>query len=110
MKTRRILSVFLLVVLIFSFHAVPVALADETSGPVLPEDPNILAKAALLVDVETDTIVYGNHENDQLYPASLTKVMTALLVLEAIEDGKISMEQEVTASETAFAGAGQADP
>ena len=104
MKTRRILSVFLLVILVFSFYAVPFALADETNGPVMPEDPDILAKAALLVDVETDTIVYGKNETEQLYPASLTKVMTALLVLEAIEDGKLSMEQELTASETAFEG------
>ena len=92
MKTRRILSVFLLVILVFSFYAVPFALADETNGPVMPEDPDILAKAALLVDVETDTIVYGKNETEQLYPASLTKVMTALLVLEAIEDGKLSMD------------------
>jgi len=104
MKTRRILSVFLLVILTFSFQAVPFALANETNGPVMPEDPDILAKAALLVDVETDTIVYGKNETEQLYPASLTKVMTALLVLEAIEDGKLSMEQELTASETAFVG------
>ena len=104
MKTRRILSVFLLIVLVFSFGAVPFAHADGTDGPVLPEDPDILAKAALLVDVETDTIVYGKNEQQEHYPASLTKVMTALLVFKAIESGKLSMDQELIASETAFEG------
>lgn len=102
MKTRRILSVFLLLVLIITLGAIPMAAAADADMPVLPEDPDILAKAALLVDVDTDTVVYDKNAHQELYPASLTKVMTALLVLEAIEDGRLSMEQEITASETAF--------
>ena len=76
----------------FSFSAVPFALADEANGPVMPEDPDILAKAALLVDADTGAVAYAKNEHQELYPASLTKVMTALLVLEAVEDGKLSLE------------------
>lgn len=98
MKTKRTLSVFLLALLLVSLLATPFAAASE---PSLPEDPDILARAALLVDVETDAVAYAKNEHQELYPASLTKIMTAMLVLEAIDDGRISMHQEVTASETA---------
>ena len=104
MKTKRFLPVFLLVILVMNLWAMPLAAANGTEKPVLPEDPDILAKAALLVDVETDSIAYAKNEHQELYPASLTKIMTALLVLEAIEDGRLSMEQELTASPTAFIG------
>ena len=104
MKTRRFLSVFLAVILTMSFLAVPFASADGTEDPVLPADPDILAKAAILVDAETGAVAYAKNEHQELYPASLTKIMTALLVLEAIEDGKLSMDQEITASQTAFDG------
>ena len=104
MKTRRLLSVFLLVTLVMSLFSVSAAAAGDDDGPVLPEDPDILAKAALLVDAETGAVVYAKNEHQELYPASLTKVMTALLVLEAVADGKLTLDQELTASETAFVG------
>ena len=102
MKTTRFFSVFLAVALMMSLLCVPFAHADET--PSLPDDPNILAKAAVLVDPETDAIAYALNEHEELYPASLTKIMTALLVLEAVDEGKLSLDQELTASSTAFDG------
>ena len=87
MKTTRFFSVFLAVALMMSLLCVPFAHADET--PSLPDDPNILAKAAVLVDPETDAIAYALNEHEELYPASLTKIMTALLVLEAVDAGKL---------------------
>ena len=104
MKTRRFLSVFLTIVLTMSLWVAPSASASGTEDPVLPADPDILAKAALLVDAETGSIAYAKNEHQELYPASLTKVMTALLVLEAVESGNLSMDQEITASQTAFDG------
>lgn len=104
MKTRRFLSFFLLLILVMGLWAPTSFAAGSDSEAILPKDPEILAKAALLVDVETDAIAYAKNEHQQLYPASLTKVMTALLVLEAIEDGKLSMEDELTATETALGG------
>ena len=101
MKTTRFFSVFLAVVLLLSL-CVPFAHADD--APSLPEDPKILAKAALLVDPETDAAAYALNEHEELYPASLTKIMTALLVLEAVEEGKLTLDQEITASSTAFEG------
>ncbi len=97
MKAKRFLSVFLLFVLLVSLTATPFAAAEE---PVLPEGPDIQAKAALLVDANTGAIVYAKNEHQELYPASLTKIMTALLVVEAIDKGQLSLDQEVTASST----------
>ena len=97
MKAKRFLSVFLLFVLLVSLTATPFAAAEE---PTLPEDPDIQAKAALLVDANTGAIVYAKNEHQELYPASLTKIMTALLVVEAIDKGQLSLDQEVTASST----------
>jgi len=101
MKTKRFFSLFFVLVLCLSL--VPSAAAAE-DGPTLPEDPNILAKAALLMDADTGTVVYAKNEHEELYPASLTKIMTALLVLEAVDAGKLSMDQQITAQPTAFVG------
>lgn len=102
MRTKRFFSLFLALAL--SLCLVPAASAAEEEGPHLPEDPDILAKAALLVDYNTGLMVYGKNEHQELYPASLTKIMTALLVLEAVDEGKLSMDQKITASATAFTG------
>ena len=79
MKTKRFLSLFL--ALLMSLTLVPSAFAAEEEKPVLPSEPEILAKAALLVDYNTGSIVYAKNEHEELYPASLTKIMTALLTL-----------------------------
>jgi len=103
MKTTRFFSLFLTLALVMSL-CVPFARAAEDEGPKLPEDLNVLAKAALLADPETDAIAYALNEHEELYPASLTKIMTALLVIEAIDEGKLALEQEILASSTAFNG------
>ena len=97
MKAKRFLSVFLLFTLLVSLTATSFAAAEE---PVLPEDPDIQAKAALLVDANTGSIVYAKNEHQELYPASLTKIMSALLVMEAVDSGRLSLDQEITASST----------
>lgn len=96
MKAKRFFSVFFLMALLVNLLAFPVS-AEEAS---LPADPDIQAKAALLVDANTGNIVYAKNEHEELYPASLTKIMTALLVLEAVDSGKLSLDQQLTASDS----------
>ena len=103
MKRTRFFSVFLLIALVMSLFCAPSAAASETVPNIAP-DPQILAKAAVLADPTTDAIAYALNEHQELYPASLTKIMTALVVLEAVDAGKLSLDQEITASETAFQG------
>ena len=90
MKIRRILSVFLLTVLMVSLMLTPQAYAM----PAL----EIKAKAAVLVDADEGRIIFGQNEQEREYPASITKVMTALLTLEAVDAGKLSLDQPITAS------------
>lgn len=59
------------------------------------------AKAALLMEASTGRVLYENNIHQALPPASVTKVMTMLLTMEAIENGTISYDTVVTASENA---------
>ena len=63
-------------------------------------------KSAVLMDVATGTILYEKNAHEPLAPASVTKVMTMLLIMEAIDSGKIHWEDMVTASESAAAKGG----
>ena len=69
-------------------------------------DLQIPAKSALLMDVATGTVLYESEAHTPLAPASVTKVMTMLLIMEAIDSGKIGWDDSVTASETAAAKGG----
>ena len=69
-------------------------------------DLDIDAKSAFLMDVETGTVLYEENAHEALAPASVTKVMTMLLIMEAIDGGKIGWEDTVTTSETAAAKGG----
>ena len=67
---------------------------------------DIPAKSALLMDVETGTVLYESNAHEALAPASVTKVMTMLLIMEAIDDHRIGWDDTVTASEAAAAKGG----
>ena len=64
------------------------------------------ARGAVLIDAATGTVLYEQDSHTALPPASVTKVMTMLLIMEAIDDGRIGWEDSVTASETAAAKGG----
>lgn len=59
------------------------------------------AKASLLMEADTGTILFEHNSNEKLAPASVTKVMTMLLIYEAIADERIGWDQIVTVSEHA---------
>ena len=63
-------------------------------------------KSACLMEVTTGTVLYEKNSSEPLAPASVTKVMTMLLIMEAIDSGKISWDDTVTASEAAAAKGG----
>lgn len=62
---------------------------------------NLKAKSSVLMDAETGTILIENNSHDKLPIASVTKIMSMLLIMEAIDSGRISMEDIVTTSEHA---------
>lgn len=95
MKIRRFLSVFFVTCLLCTLLT-PQALALE--------DPDIRAKAAILVDADSGTVLYDKNIHQELPMASITKVMSALLVLEAVDRGQLRMDQGITATESAMKG------
>ena len=66
----------------------------------------VAGKSAVLMDAATGTVLYEKNAHEPLAPASVTKVMTMLLIMEAIDSGKIGWEDTVTASEAAAAKGG----
>ncbi|MBQ8768711.1 MAG: D-alanyl-D-alanine carboxypeptidase [Oscillospiraceae bacterium] len=69
-------------------------------------DMQIAGKSALLMDIATGTVLYEQNAHEKLAPASVTKVMTMLLIMEAIDSGKIGWDDTVTTSESAAAKGG----
>ncbi len=76
------------------------------SVPVKAAQPEVAGKSALLMDMTTGTVLYEKNAHEALPPASVTKVMTMLLIMEAIDSGIIRWEDTVTASEAAAAKGG----
>jgi D-alanyl-D-alanine carboxypeptidase (penicillin-binding protein 5/6) len=64
-------------------------------------DLKVNAKSAILMEASTGKILYEQNPHEKLAPASVTKIMTMLLAMEAIDHGKISMDDKVVASERA---------
>lgn len=65
------------------------------------DDENVKAKSAVLMCMDTGEFLYTKNEYEHLSPASVTKIMSLLLISEAIDSGKISLNDKVTASQEA---------
>lgn len=81
--------------LTFTLSLALIALSAATAAAV--EIP-LTSHAALLMEKETGTVLFAQNEHEALPPASVTKIMTALLVMEAIEEGSVSPDDVVTVS------------
>ena len=69
-------------------------------------DLEVAGKSAVLMDMATGTVLYEKNAHEHLAPASVTKVMTMLLIMEAIDEGRIGWDDTVTVSEAAAAKGG----
>ena len=113
MKTSRFFSIVLILCLLLSLCA-PLALAEDAQGEAGPDEensaaaasaageqklvgPELSAQAVLLVDLDSGTILYQLNSAYPRSPASLTKVMTVLLALEAVDRGEATLDDVVTA-------------
>lgn len=93
---KKFLSV-LLCLPVLLLCALPAAAAEELP----PMQVEIEAKAGLLMDADSGKVLMAQNAHERLYPASVTKIMTLLLVVEALDDGRISPNDTVTASREA---------
>ena len=93
---KKLLACLLTTAMLFSFA--PMCFASEA----LPEmQVEVKAKAAVLMDAGSGKVLMAQNAHEKLYPASVTKIMTLLLVTEAIDSGKISLTDMVTVSKEA---------
>lgn len=95
---KKIISILLSIVLILSMSVITFA-NDTVAG-------NLTAKSAILMEISTGKVLMELNPDERLSPASITKVMTILLTFEALESGKITLEDNVTASRNASSKGG----
>ncbi len=80
----------------------------ETSAPISQSQEildnnflNLEAESAILIEQNSGQILYGYNIHEKLYPASVTKVMSLLLIMEALDSGKITLETQIPCSSNA---------
>lgn len=98
----RVISLCLLIVLLSFFCLTSFAWAAAEKST----NDGIMAKSYILMEADSGYIINKKNEHQNLHPASITKLMTLLLTLEAIEKGKIAKTDRVTASELAMSMGG----
>lgn len=108
---KKILSLLLSVLMTLNCFAICVsASGDEGAEDSITNDVEnavdtnsleISAKSAILMDAETGMVLYAKNSTEALPPASVTKIMTLLLVAEAIRDGNIALSDKVYVSANA---------
>ena len=107
MKTiKKLLAVILICIQTLQFSMVPNVLAEETATtPETEQAPDtaveVTAPSVILMEMTTGTVLYEKDADTARPPASVTKVMTMLLIFDALAEGKIQLEDEVTTSEYA---------
>lgn len=101
MRKFNIFTVFLITVVIAATLALPTVMA-------LP-DPEFASEAVLLVETKSGKILYEKNKDMHVAPGSITNVMTLLLAAEAVEDGQVDLDDDITASETFLDGIGTDD-
>lgn len=79
-------------------YAMPVTVSTLSSIPA----PTIAARAWIVIDVVTGQTIASFRPDQQVEPASLTKIMTAYLVFNALEEKRLTLDQKVNVSETAW--------
>lgn len=92
MKNSKIIIIIIVTLIISGFFPLPRAQAID---PI-----SLDAAAGMLVHPESGTVLFEKDADVRLYPASITKIMTTLLIVEAIEAGELSLDELVTASDT----------
>ena len=65
-------------------------------------NPNIQARTAILVDFHSDEVLFELEPDKQIYPASMTKIMTAIVAIDLIKKNKIFLDDKFVISENAW--------
>lgn len=91
-------KIFLLIIILFSLPFLVMAEEMEDDNDLELADN---AKSAIMIEASTGKVIYEKNKDEQLPMASMTKMMTLLLIMENIESGNLKWDEMVTASEYA---------
>lgn len=106
-KTISLFLVLLLILPTLYFTSFADVYEEATEASVAVSAPvTVNAKSAILMDASTGQVLFAENENERLYPASVTKIMPLLLFVEALDEGRISLTDVVTASPVAASKGG----
>ncbi|PLR90348.1 D-alanyl-D-alanine carboxypeptidase family protein [Bacillus halotolerans] len=94
---KRLLSTLLIGMMLLTFAPSAFAKQDGKHTSELAHE----AKSAVLIERDTGKVLYNKNSRERLAPASMTKIMTMLLIMEALDEGKIKMSDKVRTSEHA---------
>ena len=110
MKKKVLVTVFGCLIILCGFVGISQVLPKQK--PIVVETVNdnapsnedkapfeVAAKGAVLIDADSGKVLFQQNAHEELPLASVTKVMTMLLVMDAVEEGKISLDDQVTISE-----------
>lgn len=101
---KRLLSFLLILLLATSTitpHVYAASLSQTENTDLSNVALDISAPSALLMEPTTGTVIYEKNSHDKLRPASVTKIMTLILIFDALENGQIALNDTVTVSEYA---------
>ena len=101
MKKLKFLLLFTIVLSLLASVLAPTALAVPRSIANALEDPDAQAAAVILAEASSGTVMYEKNADGRRDPASVTKLMTVLLAVEAYERGDVTLEEKITVSELA---------
>ena len=73
-----------------------------STATLLHAEPNIKARTAILIDYQSDKILYELQPDHSIHPASMTKIMTAIVAFDLLSEGKISLDDKIIISEKAW--------
>ncbi|MFE5317103.1 D-alanyl-D-alanine carboxypeptidase family protein [Paenibacillus sp. NPDC056579] len=97
---NKAIKLFVSISLLMSL-ALPAVFAEEKQAPNQAVDMAPNAASAAVIDADTGTVIFEKNKDAKLPPASITKIMTMLLIMEALDQGKIKMDDKVRTSEYA---------
>jgi len=98
---RKTIAILILIFLLFGNSHIGCKKVFGESLQTQTPSLEISAKSAILVDFDTGKILYEKNSHEKLPPASITKIMTMILICEAIEKGRIKLSDKVVASQNA---------
>ncbi len=97
MRMKRFVSLIVTIFLLTSLFSTSAFAAEEKKNADIVNN----VKSAILIERDTGKVIYEKNGNEELPPASMTKIMTMLLIMEAVDKGKLSWNEKIRASEYA---------